>query len=148
MLPLYDVLSKLSDSTLATLGTPPEQLCSTFANKKKYKSVHFKVRPVKAELSKQYRIIRDIKGDSLADLPKLDYAHIPDFTPTGRYTEERRKASNVLHGGEFLLLEERRFLHHFMMLHHTAFTWNDTERGRFKEEFFSPIEFPVIPHTP
>ncbi|KZT20700.1 hypothetical protein NEOLEDRAFT_1075154, partial [Neolentinus lepideus HHB14362 ss-1] len=29
-----------------------------------------------------------------------------------------------------------------------AFAWNDDERGRFKKEFFPPIDFPVLPHTP
>ena len=55
----------------------------------KYKPVHLKVRLIKAELPKQYQIIWDIKGDPLADLPRIDYAHIPNFQPTGRYTEDR-----------------------------------------------------------
>ena len=29
-----------------------------------------------------------------------------------------------------------------------AFAWNDTERGRFQTDFFPPIDFPVVPHTP
>lgn len=148
MLPLYDVMSELSDSALASLSEPPEQLRATFANKKKYKPVHLKVCPVKAELPKQYRIIHDIKGNPLADMPKIDYSNIPDFTPTGCYTEERKRANDALHDGDFLLPEERRLLHHFVSLHDKAFAWDDTERGRFKEEFFPPIEFPVIPHTP
>ncbi len=28
-----------------------------------------------------------------------------------------------------------------------AFAWEDSEKGRFKEEFFPPVEIPVIEHT-
>lgn len=115
--------------------------------KKKYKPVHLKARPVKAELPKQYRIIRDIKGDPLQDMPKIDYANIPDFVPTGRYTESRRDKTDALHGGDFLLPEERRLLHYFMMLHNEAFAWDDSERGKFREDFFPPRRDPrCSPH--
>jgi hypothetical protein len=48
----------------------------------------------------------------------------------------------------FLLPEERKLLHYFMMVHQDAFAWNDTERGHFREDFFPPIEIPVVPHKP
>ena len=35
-----------------------------------------------------------------------------------------------------------------MMVHQDAFTWESSERGHFKEEYFLPIEIPIIPHTP
>ncbi|EPQ49779.1 hypothetical protein GLOTRDRAFT_51612, partial [Gloeophyllum trabeum ATCC 11539] len=35
-----------------------------------------------------------------------------------------------------------------MSKHDQAFAWNDSERGRFRKDFFPPIEFPVLPHTP
>ena len=35
-----------------------------------------------------------------------------------------------------------------MRLHQDAFAWNDTERGHFREDFFPPIDIPVVPHTP
>ena len=148
LLPIYDALSELSDSALRTLGREPDELRAVFANKKKYKPVHLKTRPIKAELPQQYRIVRDIKGDPLADMPKLDYAHIPDPIPTGRYTEERMRATDALHSGDFLFEEERKLLHHFMALHNDAFAWDDAERGRFREDFFPPVEFPVVPHVP
>ena len=37
---------------------------------------------------------------------------------------------------------------HFMMEQNLGFAWEDSERGRFREDFFPPIEMPVIPHTP
>lgn len=88
--------------------------------KKKYKPVHLKTRPVKAALPSEFRIVRDIKGDPLADMPRIDYANIPDFVPTGRYTEERMRAMDANHG-EWMYPEERKLLHHFMCLFNRAF---------------------------
>jgi hypothetical protein len=51
--------------------------------KTKYKPVHLKVCPVKTELPREYRITRDIKEDSLASMPIIDYSQIPNFKPNG-----------------------------------------------------------------
>ena len=48
----------------------------------------------------------------------------------------------------FLLPEERKLMHHFMMEQNMGFAWDDSERGRFREDFFPPVEIPVIPHRP
>ena len=114
--------------------------------KKKYKPVALKVRPVIGELPEQFRIIRDIKGDPLDTLPTLSPHPIP-FAPTGRYTAERQVIFDKNNKG-FLLPEERKLMHHFMMIHQSAFAWNDTERGHFREDFFPPINIPVVPHKP
>jgi len=58
------------------------------------------------------------------------------------------KLFDVAHPPGFLLPAERNLMHHFMMLHQDAFAWNDTERGHFREDFFPPVEIPVIPHRP
>ena len=34
------------------------------------------------------------------------------------------------------------------MAHQDGFAWEDSERGHFREDFFSPIDIPVVPHTP
>ena len=92
-LPLFDLVSSLSASAWHQLGATPDTLRKIFVGaKKKYKPVHLKVRHVKTELPKEYRIVRNIPGDPLAHMPFIDYSHIPDFTPTGRYTEERMRA--------------------------------------------------------
>src|ERR1700677_5072726 len=39
-------------------------------------------------------------------------------------------------------------MHDFMCKHGSGFAWNDTERGSFRTDFFSPVDFPVVPHTP
>lgn len=121
---------------------------SVFAvTKKKYKPVSQKTRPIYGELPEKYRITRDISGNPLATLPTLN-PNPPSFTPTGRYTEERMKLFDTAHQPGFLWPEERKLLHHFVMLHQDAFAWNDTERGHFREDFFPPVDIPVVPHKP
>ena len=39
-------------------------------------------------------------------------------------------------------------MHHFMCLQHLAFAWDDSERRRFREDFFPPVSMPVIEHKP
>jgi hypothetical protein len=113
----------------------------------KYKPVALKTRPVVQELPAEFRIKREIIGDPLAEMPKLS-PNPPDFVPTGRYTQERKDQFDEVHKGDFLLPEERKLMHHFMMEQSYGFAWNDQERGRFREDFFPPIDIPVIPHKP
>ena len=114
---------------------------------KKYKPVALKVRPVFQELPEKYRIKREILGDPLADMPVLPTMPVA-FTPTGRYTSERKEQFDEVHKEEFLWPEERKLLHNLMMAQNGAFAWEDEEKGRFKEEFFPPIEIPIIEHKP
>jgi len=113
---------------------------------KKYKPVALKVKPVIGELPDKFRIIRNIIGDPLEHLPTLN-PKPPPFAPCGRYTQERKELFDKSNEG-FLLPAERDLLHHFMMLHQDGFAWNDAERGHFREDFFPPIDIPVIAHTP
>jgi hypothetical protein len=113
----------------------------------KYKPVALKVKPVVQELPAEFRIKREIIGDPLADMPRLS-PNPPEFTPTGRYTQERKDRFDEVHKEDFLLPEERKLMHHFMMLQNEGFAWEDSERGRFREDFFPPINIPVVPHKP
>ena len=114
---------------------------------KKYKKVADKIKPIIGELPSEYRIERKIIGDPLADMPKLN-PNPPDFVPTGRYTAERKEIIDKVHNDDFLWSEERKLMHHFMMLPEQAFAWTAEERGRFRHDFFPPVKMPVIPHTP
>jgi len=49
---------------------------------KKYKPVALKVKPMYSDLPEKFRIKRDLKGDPLVDMPKLNPIS-PEFTPTG-----------------------------------------------------------------
>ena len=35
-----------------------------------------------------------------------------------------------------------------MMQQNEAFAWNDSQKGKFKEEYFPPVVMPVVPHQP
>ena len=113
----------------------------------KYKPVDLKVKSVMQELPLKFRILRDIEGNPLAEMPALS-PNPPDFEPVGRYTQARKEQFDKQHKGDFLLAEERKLLHHFMMQQSYGFAWDDTERGQFKEDFFPPIDIPTVPHKP
>ena len=119
---------------------------SSFAGKK-YKPVALKVKPLIEPLPEKYRIIRDIKGDPLKDMPELP-VNPPDFEPKGRYTMERMKQMDEKHEEDFMWPEERKLMHHMIAQQNEAFAWDDSERGKFKEEYFPPVEMPVREHTP
>lgn len=107
---------------------PP--VSSFAASKKRYKPVAKRTKPVLASLPEKFRILRNIVGDPLKDLPILDPIP-PPFVPTGRYTQERKDALDKGHSEDFLWPAERDLLHHFMCLQNKAFAWDDSERGRF-----------------
>ena len=73
-----------------------------------------KVRPVYVELLDQYRIKCVIKGDPLKDIPPLN-PKPPEFRSTGRYTQERKDALDLVYKESFLWLEERKLIHHLMI---------------------------------
>jgi Integrase zinc binding domain/RNase H-like domain found in reverse transcriptase len=119
---------------------------ATFASRK-YKPVARKIRPVLADLPDKFRITRNIIGDPLADMPTLS-PNPPPFTPTGRYTADNRALIDKVHPGEFLWPQERELMHHFMCIQNQGFAWDDSQRGRFREDFFPPVVMPVVEHKP
>ena len=102
-----------------------EPIFMKLATKKKYKPVALKVKPVIGELPDKFRIIRWITGDPLQNLPMLPM-NPPPFTPTGRYTQERKDLFDKLNPG-FLLPAERALMHYFMMAHQDGFAWETSE---------------------
>ena len=142
-----EILSKYLDTATLPVAMNNQNLVEDVRSVYKYKPVALKVRPVVQELPAEFRIKREIIGDPLAEMPKLD-PNPPNFVPTGRYTQERKDQFDEVHKGDFLLPEERKLMHHFMMLQSYGFAWEDSERGRFREDFFPPVDIPVIPHKP
>ena len=142
-----EVLSKYLDSATLPVSANSQSVVDDVRGVYKYKPVALKTRPVVQELPAEFRIKREIIGNPLAEMPKLP-PNPPDFVPTGRYTQERKEQFDKVHEGDFLLPEERKLMHHFMMLQSHGFAWEDSERGRFREDFFPPVEIPVIPHKP
>lgn len=114
---------------------------------RKYKPVAVKVRPVKTSLPEEYRVERNIIGDPLKDMPVLP-THPPKFTPGTRYTQERKEVIDKNHDEGFLWPQEMDLVHHLMKEQEEAFAWEPSEGGTFREDFFPPVKFPVVPHEP
>lgn len=134
------------EQNVSKINDPVEEMRTVLAGKK-YKPVALKVKPLYQELPEKFRVKRNITGDPLKDMPVLD-PNPPDFEPTGRYTAERKEAMEKVHGSDFLWPEEMKSVHHLIMQQNEAFAWDDTEKGKFKEEFFPPVEMPTVEHKP
>lgn len=111
-----------------------------------YKKVAKKVRPVPASLPEDFRILRRIPSNPLLTLPAL-LPNPPDFTPGTRLTQERLDALE-LNKGDFLLPEELKLLHHVLKLNEFGLAWTEAEKGRFRDDYFSPVKIPVVEHIP
>jgi len=123
----------------------PTHIVDCFA--KKYKPVALKVKPVLGTLPERFRITREIIGDPLKNMPRLS-EQPPEFQTKGRYNLDRKEKLDAVHPGGFLWPEERKLMHWLVAEQNEAFAWDDTERGKFKEEFFPPVEIPTVAHIP
>ena len=121
---------------------PPDTAALTLA----YKKVANKVRPVAATLPEDFRNIRRIPVDPLLSLTPLP-THPPDFTPGKRLTQERLDAL-ALNADGFLQPEEQKLLLHILKTNEMGLAWEEEEKGRFSDEYFSPVKIPVIEHIP
>jgi len=112
----------------------------------KYKKVDKKVRPIPATLPEEFRSIRHIPEDPLLSLPPLT-THLPDFTPGEHLTQERLDKLN-LNPDDFLWPEELKLIQHVLKLNERALAWMEAEKGRFYDEYFSPVKIPIVEHIP
>jgi len=111
-----------------------------------YKKVAKKVHPVPTTLPEDFRNICHIPEDPLLSLPPL-LTHPPDFISGQRLTQEHLDALE-LNRFDFLWPEELKLLQHILLLNETRLMWADKERGRFRDDYFSPVKIPVIKHIP
>jgi hypothetical protein len=125
----------------------PSRNHHAYVGKKKYKPVTKKVKPIGATLPEEFRIVRNIQGDPLADLLILSPSPI-NFLPTGHYNQASFNIIKKNHPHGFLTTKERRFMHHFMMIHQDRFAWNKTQKGSFPKDFFPPVCMPITEHVP
>lgn len=111
-----------------------------------YKRVDRKVKPVPAVFPEDARVTRKFPENPLDSLPELP-THPPDFIPNGRLTREGLDSMNINADG-FLLPEEHKLAVHLMQIHQNHFVFEDSQRGSFREDYFSPYIIPVVPHVP
>ncbi|KAI0082992.1 hypothetical protein BDY19DRAFT_864575, partial [Irpex rosettiformis] len=135
-----------SPSFSTTLTNPTPNMRTPFSTFGAYKRVDKKVRPVPAVIPEESKVIRQFPEDPLASLlplPKFP----PEFVPNGRLTEERLQEMN-LYPDDFLWPEEKKLFTHIMQIHQDALVFEDSQRGSFREDYFSPYIIPVVPHVP
>jgi len=133
-----DEIYTTSDKPAQPLGIPAKR-------KRKYKPVGKKVKPAAVALPEEYRIIRRILSDSMLSLPKLP-VNPPEPVPTEHITEERLKGFKLDDGS--LWPEEAKLFKHMVLQHEEVFAWKETERRRFRDDYFPPVKIPVVEHTP
>ncbi|KIK32599.1 hypothetical protein CY34DRAFT_101134, partial [Suillus luteus UH-Slu-Lm8-n1] len=92
------------------------------------------------------RIIRKIPEDPLRTLPFLSPTP-PEFQPGMRLSQERMNKLGIL-DNKFLWPEERKLAAHVLTNNELALAWDETEKGRFRDDYFSPVIIPTIEHTP
>jgi hypothetical protein len=105
-----------------------------------------KVKPVPGIMPEDARTIRRIPEDPLLTLPGLPKCP-PDFKYTTKLTRERMDLLAIRHS-TFLLPEEIKLLEHVVQLNERVLAFEESEKGRFSDEYFSPYIIPVIEHEP
>jgi hypothetical protein len=99
-----------------------------------YKKVANKVKPVATTMPAHAQIIRRFPEDPLASLPSLSPTP-PAFIPGTHLTQERMDKLGVFKN-EFLLPEERKLAAHVLMNNKFARAWDESEKGRFRDDYF------------
>ena len=144
---LADISNRHSLSHPLRPPSPSNTPLIALVMKKKYKPVALKTHPVLGTLPSKFCIKQNIIRDLLANIQTIPPI-LPPFSPHSHYTEEQRNKTDNLHLLGFLWPIKHNLLHHFMSLQNEGFAWDDSERGHFHEDFFPPVEIPVIAHTP
>ena len=112
----------------------------------KYKCINKKVQPIPATLPEEYRTVCCIPVDPLLSLPPL-LTLPPDFMPDEHLTQEHLDDLK-LNLDNFLWPEEVKLVQHVLKLNKCALAWTEVEKGRFRDDYFSPVKIPVIKHVP
>lgn len=111
-----------------------------------YKPVHRRVKPVPGVFPEDARVIRQFPEDPLATLPYLT-PQPPEFEPSERLTRDRLTEMNINPDG-FLLPEEEKLFAHILKLNDHTLAFEESHRGTFHEDYFSPYIIPIVEHEP
>ena len=111
-----------------------------------YKKVANRVKPVATTMPQDARIIRRFPEDPLLSLPSLS-PHPPEFLPGRRLLLDRMLQLGIL-DNTFLWPEERKLAAQVLLNNELALAWDESEKGRFRDDYFDPVVIPTIEHTP
>ena len=111
-----------------------------------YKKVTNKVKPVPTTMPSAARIHRRFPEDPLDTLPELT-PWPPEFLPGVRLTQEQMDQLGVM-TNEFLWPEEHKLVAQVLRNNELGLAWDETEKGRFRDDYLSPVVIPTIQHVP
>ena len=111
-----------------------------------YKKVANKIKPVTTTMPAHARIVRRIPEDPLLSLPTL-LPNPPTFVPGVCLMQERMDQLGIF-DSKFLWPEEQKLVAHVLMNNELALAWDESEKGRFRDDYFPPVVIPTIEHTP
>jgi len=92
------------------------------------------------------RIIQRFPEDPLLTLTPLTL-HPPDFSSGQCLTHEHMTDLGIL-DNTFLWPNEQKLAAHVLCINKLALAWDESEKGRFCDEYFDPMVIPTIKHTP
>ena len=134
---------------MVTIRTDEESCTRTKERKAqihKYKAVDKKIRPVAAVMPEDVKVKRTFPEDPLKNLPILPFDP-PEFTPTAKITQERMDSLGI-DSNKDMTPEEKRLLKYIIVLNERSIAFEDSERGTFRQDYFTDYQIPVIEHEP
>ncbi|EJF55462.1 hypothetical protein DICSQDRAFT_73897, partial [Dichomitus squalens LYAD-421 SS1] len=142
----YEEDEAIADIDWGSNNKEDQRLSEAHVFSGRYKPVAQQVKPIPGVFPEGARVVRQIPEDPLLTLPYLS-PHPPEFVPTGKLTKERLEAMKINEGG-FLWPEEERLFQHIFRLNEGVLAFEESDRGTFHEDYFSPYIIPTVPHVP
>ena len=111
-----------------------------------YKKVVNRVKPVAMMMPQYARIIRHFPEDPLLTLIPLTF-HPSEFSSGQCLTKDHMTDLGILNN-TFLWPEERKLTAQVLCNNELALAWDESEKGRFHNDYFEPVVILMIEHTP
>ena len=112
----------------------------------KYKKVEDRIRPIPAVMPEDVKVRCTLPEDPLKNLPTLP-SYAPKYVPTEKVTQERMDKLGIDENPE-LMEEEKRLLKHVLVLNGRSITFEEHERGTFRQDYSSDYKIPITSHVP
>ena len=112
----------------------------------KYKTVDKKVRPVPGITPESTKVTRRFPSDPLRNLPKLPESP-KEFVPTAKFTQERMNKLGI-DANHHIRPEEQKLLKHVLAINERSIAFDESERGTFRQDYFSDYKIPINEHEP
>jgi hypothetical protein len=112
----------------------------------KYKTVDRKINPAPGITPESAKTLRKFPENPLDSLPVIPLVP-PPFRDGRRVTKNRLDKLNLNADG-FLTPEELRIFEYILLVNENSIAFDESEKGKFRDDYFSPYIIPTMPHTP